>query len=121
MIFKTIDWNKLSQMGLIERINREILHPLGLAMARDVNAGISPYAVVAPDGHWEYESNHASLIKPDSEVRRMIEELAVDDDAAKYETRRLQSLPHTCDFTDESVHNPSHCRICGINASGSGQ
>lgn len=73
MLFKTVDWNALSQMGLIERINREILHPLGLAMARDVVAGISPYAVIAPDGHWAYESNRASLIKPDDEVRRMIE------------------------------------------------
>lgn len=27
-----INWNQASEMGLIERINTEILHPLGLAI-----------------------------------------------------------------------------------------
>ncbi|WP_436718977.1 DUF7415 domain-containing protein, partial [Vibrio cholerae] len=36
---KCIDWNKMSELGLIEKINREILHPLGLAITRNVETG----------------------------------------------------------------------------------
>ncbi|HGK7310691.1 TPA: hypothetical protein ACJ51G_000661 [Aeromonas hydrophila subsp. hydrophila] len=32
---KCINWNQASELGLIVRINREILHPLGLSMSRD--------------------------------------------------------------------------------------
>lgn len=34
---------------------------------------------------------------------------------------RLQQAKHTCDFTDETRHSPSHCRICNIRAQGSCQ
>lgn len=51
---QVLDWNELSQRGLIERINREILHPQGLALFRDVESGVSPGAIVSPDGRWEY-------------------------------------------------------------------
>lgn len=51
---KWIDWNELSRLGLLERINREILHPLGYAVARDVDSGSSPGALVSPDGAWAY-------------------------------------------------------------------
>lgn len=50
-----IDWNELSKRGLIERINREILHPIGLAVCRDVDSGTSPGAFVAPDGEFTYD------------------------------------------------------------------
>ncbi|EPZ4750236.1 MazG-like family protein [Klebsiella pneumoniae] len=49
-----LDWNQLSALGLIVRINTEILHPLGLAIFRDPASGISAGAVIAPDGKWEY-------------------------------------------------------------------
>ncbi|WP_459567002.1 DUF7415 domain-containing protein, partial [Enterobacter hormaechei] len=39
---KYVDFNTLSEMGLVWRINREILHPLGLALSRDVETGSSP-------------------------------------------------------------------------------
>jgi hypothetical protein len=52
-----IDWNELSKRGLIERINREILHPIGLAVCRDVDTGKSPGAFVAPDGEFTYGEN----------------------------------------------------------------
>lgn len=49
-----IDWNEISRRGLLERINREIMHPLGLAVARDVESGASPGALVSADGAWRY-------------------------------------------------------------------
>jgi len=54
MTHKTVDWNELSRMGLIERINREIMHPIGLAVCREVESGISPGALVSEDGEWRY-------------------------------------------------------------------
>ncbi|MNP80999.1 hypothetical protein D3C76_1792490 [compost metagenome] len=51
---KVIDWNEISRLGLHERINREIMHPLGLAIFRVVETGASPGAYVAPDGVFEY-------------------------------------------------------------------
>lgn len=49
-----LDWNQLSALGLIVRINAEILHPLGLAIFRDPASGISAGVMIAPDGKWEY-------------------------------------------------------------------
>ena len=49
-----LDRNQLSALGLIVRINAEILHPLGLAIFRDPASGISAGAMIAPDGKWEY-------------------------------------------------------------------
>lgn len=49
-----LDWNELSRRGLLERINREILHPLGLAVCRDVESGNSLGALVSTDGAWHY-------------------------------------------------------------------
>lgn len=49
-----LDWTELSALGLIVRINAEILHPLGLAIFRDPASGISAGAMIAPDGKWQY-------------------------------------------------------------------
>lgn len=51
---KTIDWNKASELGLIERINSEILHPLGLAMYRTPDSGSSGGILVSPDREFQY-------------------------------------------------------------------
>lgn len=51
---KIIDWNEISDRGLLVRINREIMHPLGLAVARDPATGRSPGAVVSDDGPFVY-------------------------------------------------------------------
>lgn len=53
---KVIDWNEISRLGLHERINREIMHPLGLAIFRVVETGVSPGAYVSPDGAFECAS-----------------------------------------------------------------
>lgn len=52
-----VSWNELSARGLIVRINKEILHPIGLAVFRDPNTGISKGALIAPDGVWEYDQS----------------------------------------------------------------
>ncbi|PKG93655.1 hypothetical protein CXF92_12815 [Pseudomonas sp. Choline-3u-10] len=51
---ETIDWNEISRRGLLERINREIMHPLGLAVCRVVETGVSPGALVSNDGPFVY-------------------------------------------------------------------
>ncbi|EDW9825730.1 DUF550 domain-containing protein [Salmonella enterica] len=52
--FDWVNWNDLSRRGLLERINREIFHPIGLAVFRDPNTGQSGGALISPDGVWEY-------------------------------------------------------------------
>ncbi len=49
-----IDWNEISRRGLLERINREIMHPLGLAICREVETGVSPGALVSDNGPFVY-------------------------------------------------------------------
>lgn len=51
---KVIDWNEISRIGLLERINREIMHPRGYAVCREVESGRSPGALVSEDGPWVY-------------------------------------------------------------------
>lgn len=52
-----VSWNELSARGLLIRINKEILHPVGLAVFRDPKTGISQGASIAPDGVWEYDQS----------------------------------------------------------------
>jgi hypothetical protein len=70
---KTIDWNQASELGLVERINSEILHPLGLAMCRDVDTGASPSLLIADDGFWNYTDDH--ILKPVLTKEQIQEEL----------------------------------------------
>ncbi|MCO8161999.1 hypothetical protein NJC38_07485 [Pseudomonas sp. 21LCFQ010] len=62
---KLIDWNELSRLGLMVRINREILHPLGLAVSRDPETGKSSGAVVSDDGPFCYPDD---LQVPEADV-----------------------------------------------------
>lgn len=72
---KHIDWNKMSELGLIERINREICHPLGLAVSRDVETGSSKMILIADDGEWGYDPEMKTSIISDEEVRAKLSEL----------------------------------------------
>lgn len=49
-----LNWNEISELGLLERINDEIMHPLGLAVFRVSEDGSSGGALVADDRVWEY-------------------------------------------------------------------
>lgn len=71
---KTIDWNQASQLGLIARINHEILHPLGLAMTRNPDTGASESLLVADDGIWVYSDT--ILKKPIMNVSKIKEKIA---------------------------------------------
>ena len=53
---KKIDWNDMSSLELIKRINEQVLHPLGLAMTRNPETGTSDYVLIAPDGVFEYDN-----------------------------------------------------------------
>lgn len=70
---KAIDWNEASELGLVERINREVLHPLGLAMTRNPETGISENLLIASDGFWEYPLGMKSTVKTDEEVKAAIQ------------------------------------------------
>lgn len=52
-----IDWNELSERGLLVRINNEIMHPIGLAIFRDQKTGGSGGALISHDGKWRYGKN----------------------------------------------------------------
>lgn len=58
--YERIDWNEISRRGLLERINREIMHPLGLAICREVETGVSPGALVSDDGPFAYSDAAAT-------------------------------------------------------------
>ena len=64
-----LNWNQMSELGLIIRINQEILHPLGLALYRTPDDGNSPGVLIADDGFWEYSENKSHKIFSDDEVR----------------------------------------------------
>lgn len=72
---KSISWNQMSELGLIERINREILHPFGLAVSRDIDTGCSKHILVADDGVWTYAEDMPTTIISDDEVRVKLSEL----------------------------------------------
>lgn len=69
---KIINWNDMSQLGLIRRINTEILHPLGLAISRNLD-GTSSQILVASDGVFEYGDIHP--VVTDDEVRQKLQVL----------------------------------------------
>lgn len=70
---KKLNWNQISELGLIERINKEILHPLGLAMYREVETGESPGAYVADDGLFKYADDFRLKNFIDDQVREKLQ------------------------------------------------
>lgn len=92
---KSIDWNQMSELGLIERINREILHPLGLAVSRELETGHSVAIFVADDGIWEYHEDLPSTILTDEDVKS-----------------RLATMVETSVAKDWKYHAPTICPKC---------
>ena len=71
---RKIDWNKASDLGLIVRINKEILHPLGLAMFRDTDNGNSQGVFVSPDKEFHYDPDPEDIILTKAEIHALIGE-----------------------------------------------
>ncbi|UYD60105.1 hypothetical protein OPFAMLBM_00084 [Aeromonas phage avDM12-TAAL] len=73
---KKIDWNDMSSLGLIKRINEQVLHPLGLAMTRNPETGSSDYVLIAPDGVFEYDETIKSRSTlTDEQIKQRANEL----------------------------------------------
>ena len=72
---KSINWNQMSDLGLIERINREVLHPLGLAICRNVDKGVSEKVLVADDGVFEYSPEIGSKPLTYEQIQEKLREL----------------------------------------------
>lgn len=72
---KELNWNDMSELGLIVRINKEILHPLGLAMSRNPETGASEIVFVSDDGFWRYDYTVNYPRYTDREIREKIQEI----------------------------------------------
>jgi hypothetical protein len=77
-----IDWNEIAKRGLLKRINREIMHPLGLAVYRDPDTGVSGGALIAPDGKWVYAE--------DAEPENLDEAVKVFEQAACHQSYKMR-------------------------------
>jgi hypothetical protein len=69
---KRLNWNQMSELGLIAKINNEILHPLGLAMSRNPDTGHSESVLVSDDGVFEYAPDMDIKKLSDDEIRDQI-------------------------------------------------
>ena len=58
----------------IVRINKEILHPLGLAISRNPITGFSEEVLVADDGIWGYAAGMGSSVMSDDAIRLKLSE-----------------------------------------------
>ena len=56
---KSVDYNQLSEWGLIYKINKDVLHPLGLSLSRDPKTGVSESIFIdsTEDLEWEYPTS----------------------------------------------------------------
>lgn len=93
-----IDWNEAGRQGLIERINTEILHPLGLAMFRTPEDGASPGLLIAEDGRWEYAQGTLGILptvtaeRDALQLRLNVTDQQVDD--LQVEVKRLKTIAY---------------------------
>ena len=67
-----INWNKMSELNLITRINSEILHPLGLAMSRNPVSGFSEIIYIADDLFWEYDEEVNTEVLTKKEIHDIL-------------------------------------------------
>lgn len=79
----TVDWNWLSEQGLLYKINKDVLHPLGLAASRNPDTGGSDAILVADDLVWEYSSdlvaeNEAKLRNFEENREKILKEVLTD-------------------------------------------
>lgn len=71
----------MSDLGLIYRINNEILHPLGLAISRNPDTGSSDVVLLADDGVWEYSSEIKNQQRPnEDEIKKQLQKYLNDEE-----------------------------------------
>lgn len=80
-MLKTIDWNQLSELGLVERINRQILFPMGLAVTRITSSGVSPGCVVSDGGQF-YFTGETKDVLTDDQIKARIQQMNQKDQVA---------------------------------------
>ena len=102
---KHIDWNQMSELGLLERINREILHPLGLAACCEEDTGISFKVLVADDGVWEFDPEMETTIISNEEVRACLLKMVQED------SDTIMITPYIKEFVPTSV-TPGIKKLC---------
>jgi len=71
----TMDFKTMSENGLIWKINKEVLHKLGLALSRDINNFSLGCIIETKDFEWFYydKSNERNQIKYDNFLENRIE------------------------------------------------
>ncbi len=62
----------MSELGLIYRINKEILHPLGLAVSRNPDTGFSEEIYISDDGEWEYDETKIRISLSKEEIQQKL-------------------------------------------------
>ncbi len=82
----------MSELGLIERINREILHPLGLAISRDAEIGISAEVLVASDGVFSYPEDFPTTVLSDDQIKEKLAEMS--EYTARVDSRKHKQKPN---------------------------
>lgn len=75
MTHKVLDWNQMASIGLVERINREILHKIGLAISINRETGSSDAVFISPDGVWEYPDDKESGVIDDDKVKELLSKI----------------------------------------------
>lgn len=95
-ILPTVDWNEISRRGLLERINREIMQPAGLAAFRVVETGLSPGAQVLTDGAADSAEQHSD----DAAVDRFAAALKAKLARSRAKGRSGWDNPEACSSED---------------------
>ncbi|HHO0782421.1 TPA: hypothetical protein ACRUFK_004013 [Aeromonas hydrophila] len=90
---KYINWDQASKLGLIVRINRETLHPLGLAMIHNQENGASEMLMVSTDGIWEYAQQLMANVPTDSQGGSTGKNCRVDEEAEDMRYPRQNPAP----------------------------
>lgn len=71
--YGSIDWSMMAKLGLIKKINNEILHPMGLAISYHRTTGFSEKIILSMDQVFEY-SEKTEMV-PDEEIERKVKSL----------------------------------------------
>lgn len=72
-MLKSLSWQELHDLHLIEKINQEYLHPRGLALSWEPDTNTSKCVLVSDDGTFEYD--HPREVPTDDELKSIINKL----------------------------------------------